>query len=66
LAAVPPSPVATTFQPARPPLMRSSDARRRARLNGVLYEVVSVPTSPMCVVDTATADSSVSGSSRLR
>ena len=36
------------------------------RLNGSLYEVVSVPTSPIWRVVTASSDSSESGSSRFR
>ena len=47
MPAVPASPLVTTFQPARPRLIRSSEAKRRARLNGELYDVVAVPTSPM-------------------
>jgi hypothetical protein len=35
-------------------------------LYGSLYEVVSVPKSPIWLVATASAESSVSGSSRLR
>jgi hypothetical protein len=66
LAAAPASPLVTTFQPERPPEMSSSEARRRAMLNGSLQEVVMVATRPRRVVLTARADSSVSGSSRLR
>jgi hypothetical protein len=66
LREVPVSKLVTTFQPARPRLMWSSEAKRRATLNGELYVELSVPTSPMCRVWTATADSSVSGSRRLR
>jgi hypothetical protein len=47
---VPVSKLVTTFQPARPPLMWSSEANRRARLNGELYVELAVPMSPcaMC------------------
>ena len=60
------SKLVTTFQPARPWLIWSSEANRRAVLNGELYVELSVPTSPMYRVCTATAASSVNGSSRLR
>lgn len=60
------SKLVTTFHPARPRLMWSREANRRATLNGELYVVLSVPTRPMWRVCVATAESRVSGSSRLR
>ena len=39
--------VVTMFQPARPPLTWSSEAKRRARLNGSLYVVEAVAISPI-------------------
>jgi hypothetical protein len=66
LAAVPSSGVVTTFQPARPPLSRSSEASWRATVNGSLYEVEMVPARPMRSVAAARADSRDTGSKRLR
>ena len=51
------------FQPARPPLMWSSEAYLRAMWNGSLYVVEAVATRPMRLVTAASADRSVSGSS---
>jgi hypothetical protein len=44
--------------------MWSTEASLRARLNGSLYDVDAVAISPMCCVDTASADSSTVGSRR--
>ena len=52
----------TTFQPARPPLRRSSEANFRATWNGSLKLVLAVATSPIRSVTVARADRSVSGS----
>ena len=51
------------FQPARPPLMWSSEANLRATWKGSLYVVDAVAISPMWSVTAARAASSVSGSS---
>ncbi len=56
----------TTFQPARPPLIRSREANWRATVNGSLYDVDSVPAKPILLVAVASADRIVSGSNRLR
>ena len=50
------------FQPARPWLMKSSVARRRATSHGKLYVVDTVAIRPTCSVAVATADSSGMGS----
>jgi hypothetical protein len=55
--------VVTTFQPARPPLTTSADAKRRARLKGSLYVVDAVAISPIFSVAAATAVRSTVGSS---
>ncbi len=54
--------VVTTFQPARPPLMVSSVANRRARLYGSSYVVDAVATRPTRSVTAAIAASSSVGS----
>ncbi len=50
------------FQAARPALRWSIEANFRAMWKGSLYVVDAVAARPMCVVCTARADSSVSGS----
>ena len=50
------------FQPARPPLMWSSEAKRRAMWNGASKVVEPVAIRPICSVTIASADSSVNGS----
>jgi ribosomal protein L25 (general stress protein Ctc) len=58
--------VVTTFQAARPLLIKSSEPNWRATLNGSVNDAVSVATRPIREVETASADSNVSGSRRLR
>ena len=50
------------FQAARPPLMWSSEAKRRATWNGASKVVEPVAIRPICSVTMASADSSVNGS----
>ena len=50
------------FQPARPPLTTSSEAKRRARLKGSLYVVDAVAIRPIRLVAIAIAVSSTVGS----
>ena len=54
------------FQPARPPLMWSSEPNWRARLNGSVYVVEAVAISPIRLVTAAMAASAVIGSSQIR
>jgi hypothetical protein len=58
--------VVGTFQPARPPLIRSSDPNCRATVNGSEYEVETVPATPIRLVTEARAVNRVIGSKRLR
>jgi hypothetical protein len=55
-------PEVTTFQPARPPLMRSSEANLRATPNGSSKLVDAVHTRPMLRVNPANAESKANGS----
>ena len=52
----------TTFSATRPWLMWSTEAKRRARLNGSLKVVEAVPIKPTCSVTAASAVSSTVGS----
>ncbi len=54
--------VVTTFQPARPWLIASSDANRRARLYGDSYVVDAVAIRPIRSVTAAIAASRIVGS----
>ena len=54
--------VVTMFQPERPLLMWSSEAKRRAMWYGASKVVEPVATSPICVVACDSADSKVKGS----
>jgi hypothetical protein len=55
--------VVTMFQPARPPLTWSREAKRRARLYGSLYVVDAVAISPIRLVAAARMASRTVGSS---
>ncbi len=53
------------FQPARPPLIWSREAKRRATWNGASNVVEAVATRPIRSVTMASADSSVNGSNEV-
>ena len=53
------------FQPARPPLMWSREAKRRATWNGWSKVVEAVATSPIRSVTMASAESRVNGSKEV-
>ncbi len=53
------------FQAARPPLMWSSEANRRATWNGASNVVEPVAIRPICSVTMARADRSVNGSNEV-
>ena len=53
------------FQAARPPLIWSSEAKRRATWNGASKVVEPVAIRPMCSVTMASADSRVNGSNEV-
>ena len=53
------------FHAARPPLMWSSEAKRRATWNGASKVVEPVAIRPMCSVTIASADSRVNGSNEV-
>ena len=57
--------VVTTFHAARPPLMWSSEANRRATWKGSSYVVEPVAIRPRCSVTAASAGSSVIGSNEV-
>ena len=54
----------TTFHPARPPVMWSSEPNWRAMVKGSLKLVLAVATSPIRSVTAAMAPSTVTGSKR--